>query len=105
SAAHPDVHKLSQFAVTDERFAPVMRKGQKVAVRDAMRHVTDAVDQGAVSDAAPEVITHAILGVTTQLIRVYVHGRGRDPDEVADAAVAFVLEGILASDRSDRTER
>jgi AcrR family transcriptional regulator len=96
SAAHPDVHKLSQFAVTDERFAPAMRKGQKVAVRDAVQHVAEAVARGEVTDTDPELTAHAILGVTTQLIRVYVHGRSRPPEEVADAAVAFVLDGILA---------
>ena len=37
-----------------------------------------------VVDLEPEVIAHAILGVTPQLIRVYLYDRGQPPDEVAD---------------------
>ena len=45
-------------------------------------------------DAGHHIIAHGILGVTTHLARVFVHERGRSPEEVAEAAVAFVLDGI-----------
>src|SRR5205807_3944545 len=34
---------LFQFAATEERFAPTIRRGQEVAVADAARHVKDAI--------------------------------------------------------------
>jgi AcrR family transcriptional regulator len=96
SATNPHLYTLFQFAGTEERFAPAIRKGQEVAVADAMHHVQAAIDAGAVRDADPELTSHAILGVTTHLVRVFVHEQGRAPAEVADAAVAFVLDGVLA---------
>ncbi|MCC5952889.1 MAG: TetR/AcrR family transcriptional regulator [Acidimicrobiia bacterium] len=99
SADHRHYHSLVQFAATEERFAPALRKGQEVAARDAMRHVSDAIAAGAVRDADPALITHGILGITTHLARVFIHDLGKPADEVADAAVAFVLDGVLAADR------
>lgn len=100
SAANRDAYTLFQFAATEERFAPAIRKGQEIAVRDAMRHVRAAVERGEVRDLDPEFIAHGILGVTTQVSRVFVHERGTPADEVADAAVAFALDGILAGRRT-----
>jgi len=94
SGDHRDMYTLFQFAATEETFAPAIRKGQEIAVRDAMKHVQDAIDAGEVRDIDPELIAHGILGVTTQLARVFVHERGRSPEEVAEAAVSFVLDGI-----------
>lgn len=103
SAANRHYYTLFQFATTEERFAPAIRKGQEVAVRDAMRHVQDAIDRGEVRDTDPELVAHGILGVTTHLARVFIHERGRPPAEVADAAVSFVLDGVLADDRTGTT--
>jgi len=94
SGQHRELYTLFQFAATEETFAPAIRKGQEIAVRDAMKHVQDAIDAGEVRDLDPELIAHGILGVTTHLARVFVHERGRSADEVAEAAVAFVLDGI-----------
>jgi TetR/AcrR family transcriptional regulator, cholesterol catabolism regulator len=88
---------LFQFAVTEERFAPTIRRGQEVAVADAARHVKDAIIEGRIPDGDTLVLTHAILGVTNHLARVFILERGEPPAQVADAAVAFCLYGVLGS--------
>ncbi|WP_208028028.1 TetR/AcrR family transcriptional regulator [Rhabdothermincola sediminis] len=100
SAEHRDVNKLIQFAATEDRFAPALRKGQDVAVGDITKIVKEAMAEGEIRDSDPLMLAHAILGVTAQLARVFVHEQGANPEEVADAAVAFVLEGLGALDRS-----
>src|SRR5262249_23127782 len=87
SAEHPDYYKLTQFAVTEERFLPALRKGQEVAIRDVMRHVTAGIETGEIRDTDPVYIAHAILGVTTQLSRVFLYEQHKPPDEVAEQAV------------------
>jgi len=98
SAEHRDVNQLIQFAITDERFISAIRKGQEVAVADAMRHLSEGVERGLVRDADALMLAHAVLGVTTHLARVFIHQRNERADEVADAAVSFVLEGLLVPD-------
>jgi AcrR family transcriptional regulator len=98
SAEHRDVNQLIQFAVTDERFIEAIRKGQEVAVADAMRHVTEGIERGFIRDADPLMLTHAVLGVTSHLARVFIHEHQQSADEVGDAAVSFVLEGLLVPD-------
>jgi AcrR family transcriptional regulator len=95
SAEHRAVNQLIQFASTDDRFLPALRKGQEVAVNDAVRHIGEGIARGQIRDSDPAVLAHAVLGVTTHLARVFIHERGDPPDEVADAAVSFVLEGLL----------
>jgi AcrR family transcriptional regulator len=94
---HRELYDLFQFAATDERFSPELRRQQDVAVEDAMRHVKDAIVEGRIGDADPLVTTHAILGVTGTLARQFVHLRGEPADDVADAAVAFCLHGLLGA--------
>jgi AcrR family transcriptional regulator len=86
---------LSEFAATEERFAPTIRRGLEVAVADTARHVGDAIAQGRIGVGDPLVLTHAIIGVTNHLARVYILGQNDDPDRVADAAVSFCLHGLL----------
>jgi AcrR family transcriptional regulator len=87
--------KLFQFAATEENFAPTIRRGQETAVADCARHVMDAIEQGRINDADPNVVSHAILGVTNHLASVYLLRKDDPPDQVADAAVAFCLHGLL----------
>jgi len=103
SAAHRDVYTLTQFAATESRFAPALRKGQDIAIRDTMTHVSDGIARGVLRDIDPESIALSMLGVTGQLVRTFIHERGEAPNEVADAAIAFILEGILVVDRSPVT--
>ena len=93
---HRHVFNLFQFAATEQRFAPAMRKGGQVAAADAVRHIKDGIVEGRIRDGDPEVLTNAVLGVTNQLARVFIHERGERGADVADAAVAFCLEGLLA---------
>ena len=91
---HRDLFNLFQFAATEERFAPALRRGQDVAVADAVRHVKEGIVEGRIRDGDPTVIAHAILGVTSHLARTFLHGRSEPSPEVADAAVAFCLDGL-----------
>jgi hypothetical protein len=65
-----------------------------VALADAVRHVKEGIVDGRIRDDDPTVLAHAILGVTSQLARELIHARGDASDEVADAAVAFCLDGL-----------
>lgn len=85
---------LFQFAATDERFAPLVRRGQDVAVGDLVRHLKEGIVAGRIRDADPVALAHAVLGVTTHLARTFVHERGEDPDAVAEVAVSFCLGGL-----------
>ncbi len=94
SAEHRDLIKLVQFAETEERFAEALHRGEEIAVADAVRHLKDAIVEGQIPDQDPEVLAHAVLGVTGKLARTYVHERSEATTEVADAAVAFCLGGL-----------
>jgi len=96
SAANRHVFTLVQFATTDDRFARVVADAQRTAVRNVMRQVREAMALGRVRPADPELVAHALLGVTTHLALEFIHDRGRPANEVADATVAFVLNGLLA---------
>jgi AcrR family transcriptional regulator len=85
---------LFQFAATEERFAPVLRRGQDVALADAVKHVKDGIVAGVIRDGEPEVLAHAMLGVINHLVRELIFVRDEAPDDVADAAVAFCLGGL-----------
>ena len=95
SSEHPELYNLFAFAATEERFAPALRKGQATAVSDAMRHVQAGIDAGTIREGDPNLIAHAILGVTSHLARRFVHEEGQPWQDVADGAVAFCLEGLL----------
>lgn len=99
SAEHRDLFALVAFASTDERFAKALRRGAEVAVGDAMYHVREAVEDGSIPDGDPLLLTHAILGVTSELTRALLHEGGQPAHEVAEAAVAFCIGGLLSSAR------
>jgi TetR/AcrR family transcriptional regulator, cholesterol catabolism regulator len=95
--AHRDLFNLFQFAATDERFAPLLRRGQEVAFDDALRHVKEGIAEGRIRDGDPEALTHAVLGVTSHLTRALIRDRNEPAAEVADVAVAFCLHGLLGT--------
>lgn len=98
SAEHGAVNQLIQFAATEDRFIPALRKGQDVAVSDAVRHIQEGIDRGEIRDTDPIMLAHAVIGVSTHLARVFIHEKHQPAGEVADAAVSFVLEGLLVPD-------
>jgi AcrR family transcriptional regulator len=95
SAEHRDVQKLFQFAATEERFAPALRRGGEVAANDVIRIIKQGIDDGRIRDSDPVLLAHAILGTITYLVRVFIHEQKHDPERVADEAVMFCLEGVL----------
>jgi AcrR family transcriptional regulator len=92
--AHRDHNKLIQFAATEATFAGALRRGQEIAVADVVKHVKEAIALGRIRDCDPDVVAHAMVGVVGHLTRTYIYERGEPADEVADAAVAFCLEGL-----------
>jgi AcrR family transcriptional regulator len=95
SEAHRDHNKLIQFAATEATFAGALRRGQEIAVGDVVKHVKEAIAQGRIRDADPDVLAHAMVGVAAHLTRTFIYERGEPADTVADAAVAFCLDGVL----------
>ena len=100
SADHRDEMTLFRFASTEEKFAPALRRGGEVAGADIIRLVNEGIEEGVIRDSDPVVLAHAILGLTTYLAQVFIHEQGMEPDHVADEAVAFCLEGLLAAERT-----
>ncbi|MBI1843347.1 MAG: TetR/AcrR family transcriptional regulator [Actinobacteria bacterium] len=96
---HRNLFALLEFAVGEERFGPALRHGQKIAVADVARQVEMGMEQGRIRHGNPELLTHAILGVTNQLTRVFIHERGGRGSDIADDAVAFCLGGLLGQDK------
>jgi AcrR family transcriptional regulator len=84
---------LFQFAATEERFSAAIRRGQDVG--DLVRHVKEGVVEGRIRDGDPLILSHAILGVTSQLARTFIHERGEPGIDVADHAIDFCLDGLL----------
>ena len=95
SLDNTELFRLFQFAATDERFSAGLAKGQRITVRDASRQVADAMDAGAIAKADPEVVAHAMLGVSTHLVQMILRGVLSDTPEAIDTTVAFCLYGIL----------
>jgi AcrR family transcriptional regulator len=92
--AHRDHNKLIQFAATEATFMPALLRGQDIAVADVVKHVKEAMAQGRIRDTDPDVLAHAMVGVVGHLTRIFIYERGEPADSVADAAVAFCLEGV-----------
>jgi AcrR family transcriptional regulator len=99
TAEHREVQQLTQFAATEARFAPAIRRGRDIVVADLRRHLDDGIVLGIIRSVDSDYIGHAILGLTTDLFRTFIHERGMDPDEVATVASSFVLDGILTEAR------
>ena len=95
--AHRDHNKLIQFAATEATFAGALRRGQDIAVADVVKHVKEAIAEGRIRDADPDILAHAMVGVVGHLTRTFIYERSEPADAVADAAVAFCLEGVLGS--------
>ena len=92
---HRHVSILFEFAATEDRFAPALSRGREVAVGDLARHIKEGIVEGRIRDGDPLVLTYAVLGVVNSLARTFIMERGDPPDEVANAAIAFCLDGLL----------
>ena len=93
--AHRKYFTLFQFASSDERFAPVLRRNHEVAIADAVRHIKEAIVDGLVADQNPEMLAEAVVGTINQLTRTYVFDRNEPVDRTVDAAVSFCLHGLV----------
>jgi AcrR family transcriptional regulator len=97
SAEHRELFQLFEFAQTDERFAPAMRAGRAVLVKDAMAPLREAIDEGRIPEGDPEQLAHAVLGVSSLLTAEYIFHRAAEADAIADTVVQFCLRGLGAA--------
>jgi AcrR family transcriptional regulator len=95
--AHRDHNKLIQFAATESTFVTALHRGQDIAVSDVVKHVKEAIAVGRIRDTDPDMLAHAMVGVVGHLTRVFIYDRGEPAETVADAAVAFCLDGLSPS--------
>lgn len=93
-ATHNDHRRLFEFARMESTFAESVLAGQSVLVGDAVTHLRQAIDAGAIPDRDPEALGWGIIGVTNVMTRVYIDRRSEDPDAVADMVVDFCMHGI-----------
>ncbi len=91
---HRDSLRLLRFAATDERFAPVLRRNQEVAIDDTVRHLKDAIVAGEIPDQDPHLLARAVVGVLETLAHSYLIERDEPVEEIGDAAVSFCLHGL-----------
>ncbi|HPB46531.1 MAG: TetR/AcrR family transcriptional regulator [Microthrixaceae bacterium] len=96
TAEHEDLAKLVEFAQTDERFEPLVRRGRAALVGDTVPLVRKAMKQGVIPDGDAEMLSYAIFGVASSLSAALLPREGVDPDHIADAVVEFCLRGIGA---------
>jgi AcrR family transcriptional regulator len=94
SLEQPVLFRLFQFAATDERFAGKLRKGEKIAVADAARHIQDAMDAGEIPQADATVLAHAMVGVHTRMVHLVANGQLDGNDQIITTAVDFCVNGI-----------
>src|SRR4051812_21442856 len=97
SIEHRDFFRLTQFAQTDDRFSNDLRKGEQVAVRDAARHLADAMEVGQIAKGDPELLAHHILGVHTHLAQLVHRGVVEPTDDILRSAVSFSVSGLRPS--------
>lgn len=94
-AVHRDHDRLMQVAANEVALVGALRASHDIAVADASKHLREAKEQGRIrEDADPDVLAHAMVSVAGHLTRTFIYERGESPDAVADAAVAFCLQGI-----------
>ncbi len=86
-----------QFAVSETEFADTLRHSQENSLNDAIKHVNDAMLAGRIRQADPVVLTQALMGVTSAMVRAFVVASDADPDKVADDTIAFVFYGFGVS--------
>lgn len=93
-AQHVHLFKLFQFARTEERFAEVVRSGERQMIADSLPHIVDGIANGEIRDDDPLALAHAMMGVTHQLGQVLVVEGGWPAEKAAALAVSFCLGGM-----------
>jgi TetR/AcrR family transcriptional regulator, cholesterol catabolism regulator len=102
---HRDLFTLMEFARADERFAPVVRRGEDQLVADALPHVSAGVTAGLLRREDPVVLATAIFGVTAHLARKMMLEGDEDADTVAASVIAFCRDGYGPTERVTLSSR
>src|SRR3546814_11592313 len=93
SEVHRDHNKLIQFAATEAAFGEALRRGQDIAVADVVKHVKEAVALGLIRDTDPDVVAHAVVGVSAQLPGTFRYERGDRAEDGGGHAVSVCRPG------------
>ncbi len=101
-SGHRHLFVLVEFARAEARFASVVRHGESRLKADALPHVSAGITAGLLRGEDPDVLTTAIVGVTSHLARVLMLEQGAGADRVAEAAIAFCRQGYLVTSPSPR---
>ena len=64
-------------------------------MQDVVRHLKEGIVEGRVRDLDPVLEAHAIIGMTSHLARTFLFDADEPIEDLADAAVAICLHGIL----------
>ena len=100
---HAEVLALIRIAGRYEEFQALVSRGQEIVVQDTANHIKEGMSKGSIRHGDPELMAHGILGAIFHFVEVYLEN---DPDEsterpgLADEAVTFCLQGLLAGRRS-----
>lgn len=97
SAANAELVELVTFATTDERFAPMIRKGAQVATADVHHLIDEAVRTDGLEVPDIEMAASAVVGMTTSLTRSFLTPGARSTQQVADTAVWLCLGALRGS--------
>jgi len=93
---HLALERLLRVALTEERFARVLRAEHEIAVADVAGHLKEGLVRGVIRTDDPDVAARAVIGVTQALAQSLLADADRRADDLADVAVALCLRGLGA---------
>ena len=97
--SNPGFLGLIRTAARYDEFSGFLEKGQEIVVADTASHIKEGIAAGSIREGDPELMAHGILGAIFHFVETYF---GTDPGSTADRprlaeeAVAFCLQGMLA---------
>jgi AcrR family transcriptional regulator len=78
----------------DATFHEVVHQAQDLFVNDITRHLTEGMDAGAFRRSNPEVLAHAFIGLSLEVVSWWLEHPDLSVSEVTEPLLAFVLRGL-----------
>lgn len=97
SLDRPVLFRLFAFAATDERFAPQLRRGERIAIADAEREIRTAMDAGDIPPGDAVLFAHAMFGVHTRIVNLVHTGQVEASEELIGGTVDFCIHGVIGA--------
>lgn len=98
----PGFLALIRIAARYDDFIGLVQQGQQIVVADVANHIKEGMSLGEIRDGDPGLMAHGILGAIFHFVETYIPSALTEEEavdyrpELADEAVAFCLQGILA---------